>query len=303
MKYEQWLSEWLEYYVKPRTKFKTYSVYKQQVEKHIIPALGEIKIKELKSVLIQKYVVDLINKGFSPNTVNGIINIIRNSLKTAVIIGLIDNNQADLIQRPKTREKQVDCFSKDEQKKIEHYIIDKQKYRLYGIIIALYTGLRIGELLALTWDDVDMKKCAISISKTCRDYWENGEYKKIIDTTKTQSSQRVIPFPKQILPLLKELKQKTGNEYVVVGKSIYGAQIRSYQRSFDALLKKLKLSHKGFHSLRHTFATRAMECGIDVKTLSEILGHKNPAITLNRYAHSLFEHKINMMNKLGKFLT
>ena len=78
--------------------------------------------------------------------------------------------------------------------------------------------------------------------------------------------------------------------------------VRSYQRSFESLLKRLNIPHKGFHSLRHTFATRALECGMDVKTLSEILGHKNPAVMLNRYAHSLMEHKADMMNRLGKLL-
>ena len=78
--------------------------------------------------------------------------------------------------------------------------------------------------------------------------------------------------------------------------------IRSYQRSFELLLKRQNIVHCGFHSLRHTFATRALECGMDVKTLSEILGHKNPTVTLNRYAHSLLEHKAAMMNRLGKLL-
>ena len=86
------------------------------------------------------------------------------------------------------------------------------------------------------------------------------------------------------------------------GRSEYGAQVRSYQKTFELLLKRLRIPHKGFHSLRHTFATRALECGMDVKTLSEILGHKNPTITLKRYAHSMMEHKAEMMNRLGKLL-
>lgn len=89
---------------------------------------------------------------------------------------------------------------------------------------------------------------------------------------------------------------------MVCGKSSYGAQIRSYQKTFEVALRKLDIPHKGFHSLRHTFATRALECGMDVKTLSEILGHKNPMITLNRYAHSMLEHKRDMMNRIGKLL-
>ncbi len=108
-------------------------------------------------------------------------------------------------------------------------------------------------------------------------------------------------MPKRILAILKEHKKRSKSEYVVSdnGKPIY---LRSYQRTFELLLKKLNIPHKGFHALRHTFATRALECGMDVKTLADILGHKNPQITLNRYVHSLMDHKRMMMNKLDKLL-
>lgn len=101
--------------------------------------------------------------------------------------------------------------------------------------------------------------------------------------------------------MLREHKKKSYSNYIISSerKPLY---IRSYQRSFDLLLKELHIEHKGFHSLRHTFATRAIECGMDVKTLSGILGHKNPTITLNRYAHSMMDHKKEMMNRLGKML-
>ena len=109
----------------------------------------------------------------------------------------------------------------------------------------------------------------------------------------------MIPLPKQLLPLLKEHKKKSNSQYIVSSNG-HGITVRSYQRSFELLQKRLGIERKGFHSLRHTFATRALECGMDVKTLSEILGHKNATVTLNRYAHSMMEHKKEMMNKLGK---
>ena len=97
------------------------------------------------------------------------------------------------------------------------------------------------------------------------------------------------------------MKKQSKSDYVIENKGT-AVFMRSYQRTFELLLKRLNIPHKGFHALRHTFATRALECGMDVKTLSEILGHKNATITLNRYAHSLWEHKSEMMNKLGKLL-
>lgn len=302
MKDKDWLNEWLKWYVKPATKFRTHKKYKRQIEIHILPALGEYELHELTATVLQRFTVDLSEKGLSANTVNGIISVLKSSLKRAVALGIAEKEYTDCIVRPKQREKQVECFSKDEQHKIEQYIYEKKKTKLFGILLCLYTGLRIGELLALTWNDVDLQKGVISVSKSCHDGWKNGAYVKIVDTPKTLCSARVIPLPKQLLSKMKEHRKQSAGEYVVGGRSEYGAQVRSYQKTFELLLKRLHIPHKGFHSLRHTFATRALECGMDVKTMSEILGHKNPTITLKRYAHSMMEHKAEMMNRLGKLL-
>lgn len=309
MKYQEWLIRWLENYVQPTSKQRTYTRYSEIVNQHIIPKLGDTEMQELTPFMLQCFVTELLNsgnlknnKGLSPNSVNVIITVIQNSLQTAYRLGYIDNYIADKIKRPKTEEKKVECFSFLEQKKIEQYILSKEKSKLFGVILCLYSGLRIGELLALTWNDIDFTKGELSIGKTCHDGKDkNGVFTRITDTPKTQSSIRTIPLPKQFMPLLREMKRKSHSIYVV-SNGEKPISIRSYQRSFAILQKNLGLTHRGFHSLRHTFATRALECGMDVKTLSEILGHKSPTVTLNRYAHSLMEHKREMMNKLGKFL-
>lgn len=302
MKYNDWLKDWLSLYVKPTTKQRTYEKYKRQIEIHIAPYLGGFELSELTPLVLQRFIVDFGKNGLSFNTVSGIVSLLKASLKRAVQAGVIDKEFSSAVVRPKGKERQVECFSKEEQKKIERFISDKKNRKYFGIILTLYTGLRIGELLALTWKDVDLKKGLIAVSKSCRDDWKNGKYVKIIDTPKTESSVRVIPILYRLLVHLEALKKTSKSAYVVEGKGKYGAEIRSYQNTFGLLLKRLDISHKGFHSLRHTFATRALECGMDIKTLSEILGHKNPSITLKRYAHSLLEHKTEMMNKLGKLL-
>ena len=302
MQYKLWLNEWLDLYVKPAVKIRTYQKYRRQTESRIIPVLGEYALNSLTATVLQRFTVALTETGLSANTVNGVITILKTSLKRAVQIGVADKEFSSAIVRPKGREKQVECFTIYEQRAIERHVAGNDAPRFFGVVLTLYTGLRIGELLALTWKDVDIKKCTLTVDKTCRDSWVGGEYIKIIDTPKTERSARVIPIPKQLLPHIKALKKKSKSDYVIGGKNEYGAGVRSYQNSFDLLLKRLKLPHKSFHALRHTFATRALECGMDVKTLSEILGHKNPTITLKRYAHSMFEHKVEMMNKLGKLL-
>ncbi len=300
MVYKEWLKEWLELYVKPSTKERTYQKYRRTAEKYILPALGEYEADELSAVELQKFSASLTERGMAASTVNGVLFVLKSSLKKAVALGIAHRQFADAIVRPKAREKKVVCFNKDEQKRIERYVLEHNTPYLFGIALSLYTGLRIGELLALTWEDIDFQKGTMTISRSCFDSWENGSYKKVFDTTKTQSSERVIPLPKPIVGELKQLKKQTGARFVVAAKSEYGAQIRAYQRSFELVLRKLHIERKCFHALRHTFATRALEVGMDIKTLSEILGHRSPTITLNRYAHSLLEHKTEMMNRVGR---
>ena len=298
MLYKQWLSNWLENYVQPSAKQRTYTRYKEIVKQHMIPKLGELDLCEITPYVLQCYVTELLKsgnlrtgKGLSANSVNSIITVIQNTLKMAYSFGIVSEYTGDKIKRPRSSEKKVECFSMSEQKKIEQYILNDQNTRLFGILLCLYMGLRIGELLALEWSDIDMSKGELRVNKTChygKD--ENSVFGRITDIPKTQSSIRTIPIPKQLMPHLREVKKKSRSTHIVSNGSNL-ISIRSYQRSFTLLLKRLNIQHRGFHSLRHTFATRALECGMDVKTLSEILGHKNPTVTLNRYAHSLMEHK------------
>lgn len=300
MLYKDWLDEWLENFVKPSVKIRSYLKYKRDVNLHILPILGNYELDDLSSILLQKFTTSLIDKKLSGSTINGIISVVKNSLKTAIKAQITVNNHSNSIIRPKVCEKEVTCFSKKEQQIIENYIFNSKNLKLFGIVICLYTGLRIGELLSLTWSDIDFHNNILIVNKTCRDSWVNGKYVKILEEPKTNNSKRIIPIPKTIIQKLKEIKKASCHKFVVPAKSAYGIGVRSYQRLFENLLKKMKLEHKGFHSLRHTFATRKLECGIDVKSLSEILGHKNVSITLNRYTHSLMEHKQKMMENLAK---
>ena len=304
MKYKDWLTQWLENYVYPSVKARTFERYKLIVERHIKEKLGGTELSELSLLALQSFITELLqggNKktggGLAANSVNAVISVIQSSLKTAHLLGLTKEYIADKLKRPKTKEKPIECFTLAEQRKIEQAIMNGKKDKLYGIILCLYSGLRIGELMALQWSDIDFAKGILTVSKSCHD----GKNGLVIDEPKTATSRRVIPLPKQLLPILRSVKKRSDSSSVVSANGST-VSVRSYQRSFELLLKRLKIPHKGFHSLRHTFATRALECGMDVKTLSEILGHKNPTVTLNRYAHSLMEHKKEMMNRLGKLL-
>ncbi len=308
MKYKNWLFEWLENYVKISNKSRTYERYKDMTNLHIVPQLGEYDIEELSPIILQKFVTSLFtngnkrnNKGLSASYIKCIMAVVQSSLKTAYSLGMTKLYTANNIKLPKIMEKQVISFNCSEQKKIENYIFSSKQLKLKGVILCLYTGIRIGELLALKWEDVDFANKRLFVHESCHDGYVDGKHCVIMDTPKTDNSIRQIPLSKPLISMLKELKKNSKCKYVISYKN-KPILVRSYQKTFDILLKKLDIPHKGFHSLRHTFATRAIECGMDIKSLSEILGHKNATITLNRYAHSLWEHKTDMMNRLGRML-
>ena len=306
MKYSDWLKEWLECFVRPVCKDKTYISYSGIVNKYLVTKLGDYDVGQLEAVTLQKFVAALVTcgnertgRGLSSSTVNLIITVMQNSLNCACTIGKTAIYVADNIKRPRIIEKKVECFTAREQAKIEREITMRDNIRLYGIIICLYTGLRIGELLALKWEDIDFKCGLLYVNRTGHDGRdENGNYTLICNSPKTVTSKRCIPLSSQMIKLLCIIKSKCGEQYIISNKG-KPVLIRGYQRSFEKLLDKLGIPHRGFHALRHTFATRTLECGMDIKMLSEILGHKSPAVTLNRYVHSFMDGKRNRRTRLG----
>lgn len=308
MKYKEWLDEWLESYTKVYLKARTYRNYEGIIKNHISPLLGDYELEDLKFSVLHSFVIDReqnaqgrYGKGLAGGTVELIINVLQKSLEMAVEMDKVDHHYASRLRRPKTQNSETDCFTLTEQKMIEDAILCKMPNKKIGILISLYTGLRLGELLALRWDDIDFESCSIKVNHTTRETYPNGKRQTVLETPKTVSSKRIIPVPNQLIRYLLLMKSVSKSDFVVATKG--GATTsRSYQKLYTALLSRLGIKYRSFHTLRHTFATRALECGMDVKTLSEIMGHKSPTVTLNRYSHSLTEHKIAMMNRLGKNL-
>lgn len=305
MKYGEWSSHWLERYVKPVVKLRTYEHYKYLLEKHVTPYLGELELKKISCEALQALVLRLCEDksadgaGLSTNTVNSVISLLKGSFRGAKETGKIQSDVSEGIRRPRKNERTVECFNICDQKKIEEAALKSEKPKTFGVLLSLYTGLRIGELLALEWSDINIERRELYVSKSCYDGKGEGMERRITGTPKTFSSRRVIPLPNSLMPLIEEHKRKSRSRWVI-SNGEEGVGVRSYQRSFELLLKRAGVEHKGFHALRHTFATRAIECGMDVKTLSEILGHKNSTVTLNLYVHSMTEHKKRMMDMLGE---
>ena len=309
MKLKEWLDIWLNKYTKFAVKLRTYERYRYIIEKHINPKLGEFNLDDLSAVTLQDYVLSeleggnlISSKGLANNSVIGIVNVLKSALKLAKSLEMSVLDNSNKIKLPMATEKSVTAFEKWEQEKLEKYCLSSNKTNYLGIVICLYTGIRLGELLALTWNDIDFKSGIMTISKTAYRIKQNGNPQVVIDKPKTKNSSRLIPLPKQLLEILKRAKRISKSDFVLSTRTGGIVGTRAYQKTYERILKKLDIPYKNFHSLRHTFATRAIEMGMDVKTLSEILGHKNPVITLQRYTHSMLSYKTEMMNKMGKML-
>lgn len=299
MIYSEWAGIWYRNYVQPYKKISTTQKYRDVLKKHVIPILGYVPVKALNGEIIQRFVCKL-NETYSSGTVNTVIAVLLKSLNDARLNGVISAGEVPAFHRPQKVLRRVECFNSKEQRSIEKYILESKKKRLFGIIICFYTGLRIGELLALEWSDVDLENGRLNVNKSChygRDV--NGVYKRIVEAPKTESSDRIVPIPQELTKYFKMMD--TGDCLNVVSHNGKPVPTRTYQAAFTSILKKLGIENRCFHSIRHTFATRALESGMDVRTLSELMGHKNPSVTLSRYAHSLIEHKTLMMEKLVKY--
>ena len=309
MKVKELFDIWLNKYCKLSLKIRSFNKYDNFINLHINPILGEYEITEITSDILQDFISLKLKEGnlktkgpLSSNTVFGIASVLKQGFKFALMQDLIIKDPTLSLKLPQATEKEVQALTRDEQKTIEEYCLKHNKSNYLGIVICLYTGIRLGELLALTWDDINFEDKLLYIKKTSYTSKVNGKNQIIIDKPKTKKSNRIIPIPDKLLVLLQIQKRASSGDYIIATKQNKMVETRSYQRTFESILSKCGIKHYNFHCLRHTFATRALELGMDIKTLSEILGHTNVAITLNRYAHSLLDYKIQEMNKIGTLL-
>lgn len=236
---------------------------------------------------------------YSASLVRSIQGLLLRAFNFAVQNKLIKKNMQLPLKAKCKDSKKVDSLTKDEQHKIESYILSKHNQYNYGVLISMYSGLRLGELLALKWQNIDLKNKVMLICLTTSKRLENHKQIDIESSPKTLSSIREIPLNNKLMSILKILK-RNNTEYVLTNKKNSKIDYRTYQESFRRLLVKLHIKHYGFHSLRHTFATRLLENNVDIKTISELLGHSTPTITLNRYVHTSLDNKRKAMQKLNK---
>jgi integrase len=274
-------------------KPSTYAVYERYLAKHVAPFFGNLKLYLLTQEILQRFVDRQLELGLSVRTVKSILSFMKSGLKSK-------SNLFD-VSLPKFKPEAVTVLSSAEQLRLELAARSSDAIDCIGVTLCLYTGIRIGELCGLMWSDIDFDRNRLHIRRTLQRIKNFGEGENKTALTelspKSDSSAREIPLPAFLVELLNEHRTANGSGYVISrdGKPI---EPRNMQDRFKKLLATAGVEQVNFHTTRHTFATRALENGFDVKTLSEILGHSSATITLNLYAHCVDEHKRKCMESL-----
>ncbi len=292
------IEEWL-FVNQNRIKFATYQKYKTMYENHIEKEIGAVQIIYLTPILFKNFADKKQSIGLAASTINVILTFIGTCLKYG-------SRQYGLppvyIPHLKVPIKEMRVLSVEEQQKLVCFLLSDMDVFKLGVLTALYTGMRIGELCALQWKDVE--NGTIRITKTMQRL-SNGKGKGtevIVGEPKTKNSYRIIPLPAFLADLIEKVRSKDKHAYFLSTANHTLVEPRLMEYHFNQYIKRLNFPKANFHCLRHSFATRCIECGFEIKSLSEVLGHSSVNITLNRYVHSSIELKASNMEKLPTFL-
>ena len=289
---------------KQYVKRSTFAAYTLLIENHILPSFGEMALVEEQDV--QTFVFRKLNEGLSHKTIKDILIVLKMILRFGVKNQMTEYRQID-IKFPTERDKHsIDILSRSHQKQIMEYIRLHFTFKNLGIYICLSAGMRIGEICALTWDDLDVENGIIHVRKTIQRIYVIEEHRKytevILDTPKTKNSIREIPMTKNLLKMIRPIKKIVNGNFYVLTNEPKPTEPRTYRNYYKQFMQSLGLPLMKFHGLRHSFATRCIESKCDYKTVSVLLGHSNISTTLNLYVHPNLEQKKRCMEQMARLL-
>lgn len=289
---------------KQYVKRSTFAAYTLLIENHILPSFGEMALVEEQDV--QTFVFRKLNEGLSHKTIKDILIVLKMILRFGVKNQMTEYRQID-IEFPTERDKHsIDILSRSHQKQIMEYIRLHFTFKNLGIYICLSAGMRIGEICALTWDDLDVENGIIHVRKTIQRIYVIEEHRKytevILDTPKTKNSIREIPMTKNLLKMIRPIKKIVNGNFYVLTNEPKPTEPRTYRNYYKQFMQSLGLPLMKFHGLRHSFATRCIESKCDYKTVSVLLGHSNISTTLNLYVHPNLEQKKRCMEQMSRLL-
>lgn len=295
----KWMENWLAVEMRGRVKPSSLQTYRSQFRKHIAPALGEMDIAAITAADVRGLMEDMRAAGRSASTANGVFRLLNAALRCAAEEGAIRANPCRKLrpERPEPREQRV--LTRDEQRRLRE---NSRTPEHLPELLSLYTGLRLGEVCALMWEDIDWERGTLCVRRTtqriARPGSRDGRRTALdVGTPKTSRSRRTLPLPEFLLAALRELRAKSDSQYAF-GAPDRPADPRTMQRRFQRHARSLGITGAHFHTLRHCFATRMLEIGVDVKTVSALLGHSSARTTLDIYAHSLPDFQRSAVERL-----
>lgn len=318
---EEWLKEWMKVYKKPYISPRTYQGYVEK-SKTILEHLGNMQLQKIELYHLQKFISDLQNEGKSPKSLRHYYSILKMCFDDAIMCRHISLNPTRNLKLPSMRRKELNIMTKEEQLVSEGFM---KKYRMgTAYIVLVNTGLRAGELSGLTWKDVDFENKALYVRRgmqkitTYDDDFNKIKRERKVTDVKTENSYRVVPMLDKVVRILQEYKKKVQAEQEELAelgegfkdddfifKTKYNHPITSeyLRKTCQGICKSNNFRKVGIHELRHTFATRSIEAGIDLRVLQEILGHASYSTTADIYVHILGQVKLSQMNRLEDYLT
>lgn len=294
--------EWLQLN-RNRIKESTYVKYSAILEKHIKPRLGGCLVQSLSSLLIEQFSHELLyEEELAPKTVKDILTMLHSVIRYTTKQFPEPLPMVEIVY-PKVPRNEMRVLTREEQTRFVQYLLQDMDECKFGVLLALLTGMRIGEVCALRWENVSLTEQTIRVRSTMqrlRNFDENrtSKTKILISEPKSSNSTRVIPLTEYTVKLCQTQWCMNAAAFVLTGEADRYIEPRSMQYRLERYTEECGLEDVHFHTLRHTFATRCVEVDFEIKSLSEILGHSSPRITLERYVHSSLELKRSNMNKL-----
>lgn len=317
---DEWIKEWMKVYKKPYVSPRTFQGYVEK-SKAIIEHLGNMKLQKIELYHLQRFVSELQKEGKSPKSLRHYYSILKMCFDDAMMCRLMVMNPAKKLKLPSMRRKELEIMTKEEQKIFEE--IMREHSMGVAFIVLVNTGLRAGELSGLTWKDVDFENKTLYVRRGVQKITTyDDEFKKVsrerkVTDVKTENSYRVVPMLNKVVRILKEYKEQKMKEYEEVAELGEGFREEDFifktkcdnpinseylRKTCQAICESHNFRKVGIHELRHTFATRSIEAGIDLRVLQEILGHASYSTTADIYVHILGQVKLSQMNRLEAYL-
>ncbi len=274
------------------------------LENHLLPFFGNMT--ELTEATVQSFVLQKLNAGLSAKTVKDFLIVLKMIMKHGVKNKWLEYAEWDIKYPTSTGPGNIEVLTIANHKKVLDYVKGHFSFKALGIYICLTTGLRIGEICALRWDDINAQTGTLHVKRTIeRIYILEGDRKHtelVINDPKTPNSLREIPLSSEALSIIRPLMKVVNPNFYVISNDVKPIEPRTYRVYYKRLMKSLKIPEIKFHGLRHSFATRCIESNCDYKTVSVLLGHSDISTTLNLYVHPNMEQKKRCISKMFKSL-